>query len=122
MPDSASALIDQHIAAHPDWRGKLMARIRKIINEADPSLKEDWKWGTPVFTANGNVCAIGAFKDSIKVNFFKGANLPDPKHLFNGGLDAKTSRSIDLTHGDAIDAAALKQLVRAAVAANAGKR
>ena|SRR5438105_4287691 len=99
-----------------------MAKLRRTINSASPDLKEEWKWDTPVFSAKGNVCAIGAFKDSVKVNFFKGASLPDPKHLFNGGLEAKTSRSIDLRRGDRIDDASLKELVRAAVAANNRQR
>lgn len=119
MTADASARIDQHIEGLGDWRGELMARLRKVITTADPSVKEEWKWDTPVFTSNGNVCALGAFKDSVKVNFFKGASLPDPKHLFNGGLDAKASRSIDLRNGDRLDEAALKVLVRSAVAANA---
>lgn len=119
MTAGASARIDQHIKGLGDWRGNLMARLRNVIRRADPSLEEEWKWDTPVFTSNGNVCALGAFKDSIKVNFFKGASLPDPKHLFNGGLDAKASRSIDLHKGDRLDEPAFKELVRAAVAANA---
>jgi hypothetical protein len=118
MTADASARIDQHIKGLGDWRGDLMTRLRSIIKAADPSLEEGWKWDTPIFTSNGNVCAIGAFKDSVKVNFFKGASLPDPKHLFNSGLDAKASRSIDLHKGDRIEEPALKQLVRAAVAAN----
>jgi hypothetical protein len=92
-----------------------MAELRKIINEADPNLKEDWKWDIPVWTAKGNVLALGAFKDHLKINFFKGASLDDPKGLFNAGLDAKASRSIDLHEGDSIDEPALKDLVRAAV-------
>jgi len=122
MSGDASALIDKHIAGLGDWRGELMAKLRKTINSASPDLKEEWKWGIPVFSSNGNVCALGAFKESVKVNFFKGASLPDPKHLFNGGLEAKTSRSIDLQRGDRIDDAALKELVRAAVAANNKQR
>ena len=122
MSGDASALIDKHIAGLGDWRGELMAKLRKTINSASPDLKEEWKWGIPVFSSNGNVCALGAFKESVKVNFFKGASLPDPKHLFNGGLEAKTSRSIDLQRGDRIDDAALKVLVRAAVAANNKQR
>ncbi len=118
MSQGPSDLIDHHIATLPDWRGQLIAKLRSVINEADPALEEDWKWDTPVWTANGNVCAIGAFKESIKVNFFKGASLPDPDHLFNGGLEAKASRSIDLADGDQIDEPALQELVRAAVAAN----
>jgi hypothetical protein len=121
MSDAAKK-IDQHIAALGDWRGELMAKLRKTINAADAGLHEEWKWDTPVFVANGNVVALGAFKDSVKVNFFKGASLADPHHLFNGGLDAKASRSIDLVKGAKVDDAALKELVRAAVAANAKKR
>ena|SRR6266849_3418059 len=119
MSQDASRRIDQHVGALKDWRGDFIARLRKVINSADPSLQEDWKWETPVWAANGNVCAIGAFKDSVKINFFKGASLPDPHHLFNGGLDAKASRSIDLAQSDSIDEPALKELVWAAVATNA---
>ena len=122
MSSEASGRIDKHIASLGDWRGELMARLRKVINSAGPGLTEEWKWDTPVWSSNGNVCAIGVFKESVKVNFFKGASLPDPHHLFNGGLDAKTSRSIDLKQGDHVDEAALKDLVRAAVAKNSGKR
>ncbi len=118
----ASKQIDKHIAGLGGWRSDLMARLRKTITAADSSLVEDWKWETPVFTANGNVVALGAFKDSVKVNFFKGASLPDPHHLFNGGLEAKASRSIDLPTGAKVNEAALQELVRAAVAANAKKR
>jgi hypothetical protein len=109
-----SEQIDKQIADLPDWRGQTMAHLRKLINEADPNLKEDWKWGTPVWTAKSNVLALGAFKDHLKINFFKGASLEDPKGLFNAGLDAKASRSIDLHEGDSIDEQALKDLIRAA--------
>jgi hypothetical protein len=122
MSETPSTRIDQHLAGLKDWRGEQMSRLRKLIMASDSSIQEDWKWETPVFTANGNVCAVGSFKESIKVNFFKGASLPDPKGLFNGGLEAKTSRSIDLTQGDKVDESAFQQLVRAAVAANARKR
>ena len=91
-----------------------MARLRQLINETDPNLKEDWKWDTPVWTAKGNVLALGAFKDHLKINFFKGASVADPQGLFNAGLDAKASRSIDLYEGDSIDEQALKDLIRAA--------
>lgn len=79
MTADASARIGEHIKTLGDWRGSLMSRLRTVIKAADPSLKEERKWGTPVFTSNGNVCALGAFKDSVKVNFFKGARVPDPK-------------------------------------------
>ena len=118
MAQPQSALIDRHIAGLQDWRGQLMARLRTVINKSDPSLKEDWKWDTPVWTSNGNVCAIGAFKDGVKLNFFKGASLPDPQGLFNGGLQAKASRSIDFREGDKINQPALTALVRGAVALN----
>lgn len=110
--------IDKAIQKLPDWRGKLMVRLRKLIHDASSDITEDWKWDTPVFACKGNVVAIGAFKDHIKLNFFKGALLDDPKKLFNAGLEAKTSRGIDLTEGDKIDEAALKDLIRAAVALN----
>jgi len=118
----ASKRIDQHIQSLGDWRGEMMAKLRKVITSADSSLAEEWKWETPVFSSNGNVVALGAFKEGLKINFFKGASLPDPHHLFNGGLDAKTSRTIDLKEGDRIDEPALKELVRAAVAKNGVKR
>jgi hypothetical protein len=115
---NASEQIDKQIADLPDWRGELLARLRKLIGQADAGLKEDWKWGTAVWVANGNVCAAGAFKDHLKLNFFKGASLEDPGKLFNAGLDAKASRSIDFNEGDAIDEAAVTELVRAAIANN----
>jgi hypothetical protein len=119
---NASQQIDRQIAGLPDWRGREMVRLRKIINDADTKLKEEFKWHTAVWSANGNVCALGAFKDHIKINFFKGALLPDPHRLFNSGLEAKTSRAIDLHEGDAINGSQLKALVRADVVCNsAGK-
>ena len=119
---NASQQIDNQIAGFTDWRGRMMIRLRKIINDADPKLNEEFKWHTAVWSANGNVCALGAFKDHVKINFFKGASLPDPHRLFNSGLEAKTSRSIDLHEGDAINGSHLKALVQAAVACNsAGK-
>ena len=110
--------IDKMIKDLPDWRGKLLARLRKLIREASPDLTEDWKWDTPVFAYKGNVLAMGIFKDHVKLNFFKGAFLADPKGLFNAGLEAKTSRGIDITESDNIDEAMLKDLIRAAVALN----
>jgi hypothetical protein len=113
-----SQLITNQIAELADWRGKLLARLRKLILEADPGLTEEWKWGTPVWSHKGNVVAIGAFQDHVKLNFFKGASLDDPHGLFNAGLEAKATRAIDLFEGDKINAPALKQLVRAAVEYN----
>ena len=110
--------IDKVIKDLPDWRGKLLARLRKLIRESAPEIAEDWKWGTPVFAHKGNVVAAGVFKDHVKLNFFKGASLDDPNGLFNAGLEAKASRGIDFGEGDTIDEAALKGLIRAAVAHN----
>ena len=121
MP-TPSEQIDEHIAGLKDWRGDVMRQLRALINQADPTIKEDWKWDTPVFASNGNVCAIGAFKQTVKLNFFKGASITDPKHLFNAGLDAKASRAIDFKQGTKIDQDGVTQLVRAAVALNARKQ
>ena len=117
----ASERITNHIDELDDWRGKVLAQLRTLIGEAAPGIVEEWKWNTPVWSHHGNVVAVGAFKDSVKVNFFKGALLDDAHGLFNAGLDAKASRAIDIHKGDRINAAALKNLVRAAVALNSGK-
>ena len=118
---NASERITNHIDELDDWRGKVLAQLRKLIGEATPGVVEEWKWNTPVWSRNGNVVAVGAFRDHVKVNFFKGAMLDDAHGLFNAGLDAKASRAIDIRKGDRIKAAALKDLVRAAVALNRGK-
>ncbi len=119
---NAAERIDAHIAELSGWRGKRLARLRKWIAEAEPELVEDWKWGTPVWTRGRNVVACGAFRDHVKVNFFEGAALPDPKRLLNAGLEAKKSRAIDIREGDALDEAAFKALVRAAAALHAKER
>jgi hypothetical protein len=116
---SPSALITQQVEALCDWRGKLLAQLRKLILDAAPNVTEEWKWGTAVWVHKGNVVAAGAFKDHVKLNFFKGASLNDPSGLFNAGLEAKATRAIDFHEGDKINAAALKELVRAAIALNA---
>lgn len=116
---TASQHIDNHIKELTDWRGKMLARLRKLILEAAPELTEEWKWDTPVWSYKGNVVAGGVFKDHVKLNFFKGASLDDPKGLFNAGLDAKATRAIDIAEGQEIEAAALKDLVRTAVTYNA---
>ena len=115
---SPSELITKQVAELTDWRGKTLARLRKLVLEADPAITEDWKWGTAVWVRNGMVCSAGAFKDHVKLNFFRGASLKDPKGLFNAGLEAKATRAIDFGKDDKIDAAAVKELVRAAVALN----
>ncbi len=120
---SPSERITDHIAELTDWRGKMLARLRNLILEAAPELTEEWKWETPVWSHKGNVVAAGAFKDHLKLNFFKGASLKDPKKLFNAGLEAKASRGIDIKEGNAINESALQELIRAAVALNAsGKK
>lgn len=116
---TAPQLISEYIGSIDDWRGAMLARIRKIILGAIPDLVEEWKWGSPVWTHNGLVCSASAFKQHVKVNFFQGASLDDPRRLFNAGLDAKVMRSIDYHEGDKIDAVGLGALVKEAVAWNA---
>lgn len=100
-----------------------MTKLRKLIHDADPEIIEEWKWNTPVFTHNGMVCALGAFADHIKINFFKGASLPDPDKLFNAGFEAKATRAIDFFKSDKVDDTALKNLVKTAVSYNSsGKK
>ena len=111
--------IDKFINDLTDWRGKWIKQFRASILKTAPEVAEDWKWGVPVWTCKGNVVASGVFKDHVKLNFFKGASLPDPKKLFNAGLDAKATRAIDIAEGDKLDEAALKDLIRAAVDFNA---
>jgi hypothetical protein len=115
---NASQRITYLIAELGDWRGQVLARLRKLILDAAPNLTEEWKWSTAVWTNKGLVCSAGAFKDHVKLNFFKGAFLSDPKHLFNAGLEAKSTRAIDFNEGDKIDQSALQALIRAAVAYN----
>jgi len=115
-----SERIDQHIADLTDWRGQVIARLRKLVHEADPGITEEWKWETPVWSHQGLVCSAGVFKQTVKMNFFQGASLEDPHTLFNAGLDAKKTRAIDFHEGDAIDEPALKDLIRTAVAHNTG--
>jgi hypothetical protein len=118
----SSELIDKQIAGLADWRGTMLSKLRKVIHEADPKAVEEWKWGTAVWSHDGLVVAVGAFKDKLKVNFFEGASVPDPHKLFNAGLEAKKSRGIDLHEGDKVDERALQELVRAAVAHNTARR
>ena len=110
--------ITQQIAELAGWRGIMLARLRQLVLEADPNIIEEWKWDTAVWAQNGLVCSAGAFKDHLKLNFFKGAALQDPNGLFNAGLDARTSRAIDFVEGDQVDEAALSDLIRSAVAYN----
>ena len=115
-----SERIDKYIAELSDWRGHMIARLRKLILEADPHLTEEWKWETAVWSHQGLVCSVGSFKQTVKMNFFQGAFLEDPQKLFNAGLEAKKTRAIDFREGDAVDESALKDLIRAAIAYNDG--
>jgi hypothetical protein len=118
---TASERIASYIEDLAGWRGKMLLRLRELILDAAPELVEEWKWNTPVWSRNGNVVAVGAFRDHVKVNVFKGASLNDAHGLFNASLQAKASRAIDLRQGDVIDEASFKDLVRAAVALNRDK-
>jgi len=116
---SASELISKRIAELGDWRGNTLSRMRKLIHEADPEIVEEWKWmGTPVWSHGGLVCTGETYKNVVKMTFSKGAALKDPSRLFNSSLDGNTRRAIDIHEGDKIDEAALKDLIRAAVALN----
>lgn len=114
-----SERIDNQIAELSDRRGETIARLRKLIHDAAPGITEEWKWGTRVWSHKGMVYSVGVFKDHVKLNFFKGASLADPQGLFNAGLEAKATRAIDLTEGDEIDEAALKDFIQAGVVYNA---
>lgn len=118
----ASQRIDQYVVEIADWRGERLAQLRQWIHEVDPEVIEEWKWDTPVFTHGGMVCALGVFKDHIKINFFKGASLDDPNGLFNAGLEAKATRAIDIYEDDALDEKAIKALLAQAVAFNMNKK
>ena len=123
----ASENISAKIEELADWRGETLARLRKLIHEADPKIEEAWKWrGTPVWEHDGGVCTGETYKQVVKLTFFRGAALPDPKKLFNASLEGGTRRAIDIREGEAIDEAAFKALIRTAVAANtaakAGKK
>jgi len=116
---SASALIDERIKELGDWRGKTLARVREIMHEADPEMVEEWKWrGTPVFSHGGIVCTGETYRNVVKLTFARGAALKDPAGLFNSSLDGNVRRAIDIHEGDKLDEAALRDLIRAAVALN----
>ncbi len=113
--------INKQISDLTDWRGEMYSRLRKIINQSDTELKEEFKWGTAVWSKNGLVCAIGVFKNHVKINFFKGKELADPNKLFNTTTDAKAMRSIDFHENYSINEPALKELIRSAVDLNTKK-
>ena len=117
--ESASALIDERIKELGDWRGKALAKVREIVHVADPEIVEEWKWrGVPVWSHAGMICTGETYKNAVKMTFAKGASLEDPSRLFNSSLEGNTRRAIDFHEGDKIDEAALKDLIRAAVALN----
>ena len=117
--ESASALIDEKIRELGDWRGKTLAKVREIIHKADPEIVEEWKWrGTPVFSHGGIVCTGETYKSVVKLTFAKGAALDDPSGLFNSSLEGNVRRAIDIHEDDKLNEAALKDLIRAAVALN----
>jgi hypothetical protein len=119
---SPSQLISKRIAELGDWRGDLLAQIRDLIKEADPDVIEEWKWrGVPVWYHDGIICTGETYKQVVKTTFAKGASLPDPKGLFNSSLEGNVRRAIDFHEGDKLNRAALKQLIRAAVALNSSK-
>jgi hypothetical protein len=123
--EATAAKIANRIEELGDWRGETLARLRQLIAEADPDMEEEWKWekpsssGVPVWSHDGGVCTGESYKQVVKLTFFRGASLKDPKKLFNSSLEGNTRRAIDLREGEKINEAAFKQLIRAAVAANA---
>ncbi len=126
--DPASAKITKRIEELGDWRGETLAHVRQLIHEADPEIEEEWKWekpksgGTPVWSHDGGVCTGESYKQVVKLTFFRGASIKDPKKLFNSSLEGNTRRAIDIREGETIDEDAFKKLIRAAVAVNAAAR
>jgi hypothetical protein len=121
--NSASDLIDARIAELDDWRGETLARLRALIQRADPDIVEEWKWrGTPTWSHDGIVCTGESYKSVVKTTFAKGASLDDPAGLFNSSLEGNTRRAIDFREGETIDEKAFEALVRAAVALNTSKQ
>ncbi|MGA7053156.1 MAG: DUF1801 domain-containing protein [Mycobacterium sp.] len=117
--ESPAELIDAKIQELGDWRGEMLARIRKVIKQADPDVVEEWKWrGVPVWYHGGMICTGETHKSVVKMTFAKGASLKDPAGLFNASLDGNTRRAIDIHEGDKIDEKVLKALIREAVALN----
>ena len=125
---SASQMIDQRIRELGDWRGSVLKRMRALIHEAAPEVVEEWKWqkatspGTPVWSHDGGICTGESYKQAVKLTFFQGASLKDPARLFNSSLEGNMRRAIDIHEDDAVDEAAFKELIRAAVAFNGAKK
>ena len=125
---TASENITQRIDELGDWRGEALARVRRLIHEADPEIEEEWKWakasspGTPVWSHDGIVCTGESYKQVVKLTFMHGASLPDPHGLFNSSLEGKTRRAIDVREGETLEETAFKELIRAAVEANRARK
>jgi hypothetical protein len=126
--DAAAAKITQRIKDLGDWRGETLAHLRRLIHDADPDIQEEWKWekpkspGIPVWYHDGGICTGESYKQTVKLTFFRGAAIKDPKKLFNSSLEGNVRRAIDFHEGEKINEAAFKDLIRAAVAANAAAR
>jgi hypothetical protein len=122
--EAASAKITKRIEELGDWRGETLAHVRQLIRDADPEIVEEWKWekpkspGIPVWSHDGGVCTGESYKQVVKLTFFRGASIKDPKNLFNSSLEGNTRRAIDFREGEKINEATFKQLIRAAVEAN----
>jgi len=125
---TGSTKITKRIDDLADWRGETLAHVRQLIHDADPDVEEEWKWekpssgGVPVWSHDGGICTGEAYKQVVKLTFFRGASLPDPKKLFNSSLEGKTRRAIDIREGEKLNATAFKALIRAAVAANSSAK
>src|ERR1035438_1648623 len=115
---SASVLISKRIAELGDWRGETLSRMRQLIQQADPDVVEEWKWGIPVWSHDGILCTGESYKKVVKLTFAKGASLPDPARLFNSSLEGNVRRAIDIHEGEEVDKTAFKALIRKAVALN----
>jgi hypothetical protein len=119
--ESPSKLIDARIKELGDWRGKTLARLRGLIQQADPGVVEEWKWGGPVWSHDGIICTGETYKSTVKLTFAKGASVKDPAKLFNSSLEGNTRRAIDFRQDEEIDEESFKKLIRAAVAVNQSK-
>lgn len=117
--ESPSKLIDARIEEYDDWRGETLFKLRGLIKEAVPDVVEEWKWEVPVWSNNGIICTGEVYKKAVKLTFAKGAQLADPKKLFNSSLEGNVRRAIDFHEGEKIDEAAFKALIRAAATSNA---
>ena len=125
---AASANITKRIEEVGGWRGETLARLRQLIHDADPEIVEEWKWakpsspGVPVWAHDGSICTGEVYKQVVKLTFFRGASVKDPKKLFNSSLEGNVRRAIDFREGEKINEAAFKELILAAIATNTAAR